>query len=50
MNISRYVDTSEQEERVDVAEAVRKLRELEQARASAEASMNQYLAELGNGQ
>ena len=26
LNISRYVDTSEEEERIDVAEAVRKLR------------------------
>ena len=50
LNISRYVDTSEEEERIDVAEAVRKLRELEQARAAAEASMNQYLAELEYGQ
>ena len=29
LNISRYVDTSEEEERIDVAQAVRKLRELE---------------------
>jgi hypothetical protein len=34
------VDTSEEEERIDVAEAVRKLREQEQARAAAEATMN----------
>ena len=34
LNISRYVDTSEEEERIDVAEAVRKLRELEQERGS----------------
>ena len=47
LNISRYVDTSEEEERIDVAEAVRKLRELEQERAAAEATMNRYLAELG---
>ncbi len=47
LNISRYVDTAEEEERVDVAEAVRKLRELELERATAEATMNQYLAELG---
>ena len=47
LNISRYVDTSEEEERIDVAEAVRKLRELEQERAVAEATMNRYLAELG---
>ena len=36
LNISRYVDTSEEEERIDVAEAVRKLRELERERAAAE--------------
>ena len=47
LNISRYVDTSEEEERIDVAEAVRKLRELEQERAAAEETMNRYLAELG---
>ena len=47
LNISRYVDTSEEEERIDVAGAVRKLREVEQDRAAAEATMNRYLAELG---
>ncbi len=49
LNISRYVDTSEQEERIDVAAAVRKLRALERERAAAEATMNRYLAELGYG-
>ena len=33
LNISRYVDTSDEEERIDVGEAVRKLRELEEERA-----------------
>ena len=47
LNISRYVDTSDEEVRIDVAEAVRKLRELERERAAAEATMNRYLAELG---
>ncbi len=42
LNISRYVDTSEEEERIDVAEAVRKLRELERERTAAEATMNRY--------
>ncbi len=37
LNISRYVDTSEEEERIDVAGAVRKLRDLERERAEAEA-------------
>ena len=47
LNISRYVDTSEEEKRIDVAEAVQKLRELERERAAAEATTNRYLAELG---
>ena len=47
LNISRYVDTSEEEERIDVAEAVRKLRELEREREAAQATMNRYLSELG---
>ena len=47
LNISRYVDTSEEEERVDVGDAVRRLRELEQERATAESTMNRYLTELG---
>ena len=49
LNISRYVDTSEEEKRIDVVEAVRKLRELERERTAAEAKMNRYLAELGYG-
>ena len=49
LNISRYVDTAKEEERIEVAEAVRKLRELERERAEAEATMNRYLAELGYG-
>ena len=47
LNISRYVDISEEEERIDIAQAVRTLRELERERAKAEAAMNRYLAELG---
>ena len=47
LNISRYVDTSEEEERIDVSAAVRKLRDLEQERVVVEATMNRYLAELG---
>ena len=47
LNISRYVDTSEEEKPIDVAAAVRKLRQLERERAAAEQTMNRYLAELG---
>ena len=49
LNISRYVDASDEEERIDVADAVRRLRDLEQERAAAEATMNRYLTELGYG-
>ena len=47
LNISRYVDSSEEEQRIDVAEAVRRLGKLERERAAAEAAMNRYLVELG---
>lgn len=47
LNISRYVDTAEAEERVDVASAVAKLREAEQARDEAKAAMDGFLRELG---
>lgn len=49
LNISRYVDTAEEAEHVDVEEAVLKLRELEIARAEAEVKMNGFLEELGYG-
>ena len=47
LNIARYVDTSDEEVRIDVAESVRKLRQLERERVAAEAVMNRYLVELG---
>ena len=47
LNISRYVDNSDEEQLIDVTEAVRKLREVEQERAAAETAMNRYLEELG---
>ncbi len=47
LNISRYVETAEAAEKVDVAHALAKLRELEKARGEAEARMNAYLKELG---
>ncbi|MCX4241339.1 class I SAM-dependent DNA methyltransferase [Paraliomyxa miuraensis] len=49
LNISRYVDTSEEEERVDLQAAVARLRELEKERAEAEGRMNAFLEELGYG-
>jgi len=50
LNISRYVDTAEAEERIDVGAAVARLRELEQERMAAEEVMNRYLKELGYGE
>ena len=47
LNISRYVDISREVARI--SEAVRKLRQLGQARTGAEAAMNCYLAELAHG-
>ena len=47
LNISRYVDTSEEEKRIDVAKAVRELRQMERSREAAETAMNRYLVELG---
>jgi type I restriction enzyme M protein len=47
LNISRYVETAEAAEKVDVASALAKLREAEKKRAEAEARMNAYLKELG---
>ena len=47
LNISRYVDTSEPEERIDVAEAIARLREAERARDEAARKMDALLAELG---
>jgi len=49
LNISRYVDTSEPEERIDVADALARLREAETARDEAARRMDAMLAELGYG-
>jgi type I restriction enzyme M protein len=49
LNISRYVDRSELEERIDLTSAVRQLRALEVERSKAEASMNAFLKDLGYG-
>lgn len=47
LNISRYVETADAAEKVDVAHALTKLRELEKKRGEAEAKMNGFLKELG---
>jgi type I restriction enzyme M protein len=47
LNLSRYLETADAAEKVDVAGAVAKLRELEQKRTEVESRMNAYLKELG---
>ena len=47
LNITRYVETADAAEKVDVAHALMKLRELEKKRSEAEARMNAFLRELG---
>ena len=47
LNISRYVDTTEQEEAISVEDALARLREAEQRRDEAAARMDALLAELG---
>lgn len=47
LNISRYVETADAAEKIDVAHALAKLRELEKKRGEAEERMNGYLKELG---
>jgi type I restriction enzyme M protein len=47
LNISRYIETADAAQKVDVPGAIAKLRELERKRSEAEARMNVYLKELG---
>ncbi|WP_430626600.1 N-6 DNA methylase [Sulfobacillus thermotolerans] len=47
LNISRYVDTSEEQEEVDISVLIRELRQLEVERDELEAKMYGYLKELG---
>ena len=47
LNIARYVQTEEEEEPIDVAEEVRKLKELRGKRDEAEAKMMGFIRELG---
>jgi type I restriction enzyme M protein len=49
LNITRYVDTADAEEKVDVASALAKLRAAEVARDEAKAIMDKLLGELGYG-
>lgn len=47
LNIARYVDTTEEEEQIDVGEALAELRKLEKEREEIEDKMYGYLKELG---
>ncbi|MBK9386939.1 MAG: SAM-dependent DNA methyltransferase [Planctomycetes bacterium] len=49
LNISRYVETSEAEDKVDVGAALNALREAEHARDAARAEMERHLRALGYG-
>ena len=49
LNIARYVQTAEEEEPIDVAAEVRKLKELQAKRDDAEAKMMEFIRELGYG-
>ncbi|UCZ53462.1 type I restriction-modification system subunit M [Bacillus shivajii] len=50
LNIARYIDTTEEEEQIDVGEALAELRKLEKERNEIEDNMYGYLKELGYGE
>ncbi|GEL07091.1 type I restriction-modification system subunit M [Salisediminibacterium halotolerans] len=50
LNIARYIDTTEEEEEIDVQAAVAELKKLEQERDEIETKMYGYLKELGYGE
>ncbi|SFE02616.1 type I restriction enzyme M protein [Lentibacillus persicus] len=50
LNIARYIDTTEEEEQIDVNEALTELRKLENKRDEIEDKMYGYLKELGYGE
>ncbi|MDT3417929.1 type I restriction enzyme M protein [Brevibacillus aydinogluensis] len=47
LNIARYIDTAEEEEQIDVQQALSELRQLENERNEIESAMYGYLKELG---
>lgn len=49
LNISRYIETADLAERIDIAAAVEKLRDLERRRSVAELKLNGLLQDLGYG-
>ncbi len=47
LNISRYIDTSEEEEEIDVKKVIEEIKELKNSIISKELKLNEYLKELG---
>jgi len=47
LNISRYIDTTPEEEEIDIKAAVKELHVVEKRRKEVEEKMNKYLTELG---
>lgn len=47
LNISRYVDTSDEEEAVDIAAVIKEIEELKSKESEIEFKLNNYLKELG---
>jgi type I restriction enzyme M protein len=47
LNISRYVDTTVEQEHIDIQDALARLREVERERDAAAKRMDELLAELG---
>ncbi|MFC7061039.1 type I restriction-modification system subunit M [Halobacillus seohaensis] len=47
LNIARYIDTTEEEEEIDINKALLDLEKLENERAKTENKMNSYLKEMG---
>ena len=47
MNITRYIDITEEEEPIDVQDVLNQLKQLKKERIGIEKTMNRYLKELG---
>jgi type I restriction enzyme M protein len=47
LNITRYIDITEEEEPIDVQDVLRQLKELKKERSDVEKKMNRFLKELG---
>jgi type I restriction enzyme M protein len=47
LNISRYVDTTEAEDEIDIEAVIAEIREIKEKSAETEARLNRYLSEIG---